>query len=83
MVEREVGRRRREGELHSDLEKELLERLGKEAGQWAEQAELLMTEALKESKERARLEPDGSASEVVVPVSHDIHVTCLIYSGDV
>ena len=51
-VEREVERRRREGDAHSDLEKELLERLGKEAGQWAEQAELLMTRVLKENKER-------------------------------
>ena len=52
VVEREVDRRRRGGDPHSDLEKELLERLGKEAGQWAEQAELLVTQVLKENTER-------------------------------
>ena len=52
VVEREVERRRRGGDPHSDLEKELLERLGKEAGQWAEQAELLVTRVLKENTER-------------------------------
>ena len=76
-MEREGERRRREGEAGSEREKELLERLGKEAGQWAEQAELLMTQVLREEeKEKKMEEPRTSDSSLKVSSGHCFPFVC-------
>ena len=73
-VEREVERRRSEGDPQSDQEKDLLEKLGKEAGQWVEQAMILMSEVM----ENRPGEPDNDGSpKVSDSVSCDNHVTLM------
>ena len=53
-----MERRRREGDPQSDQDKELLENLWKEAGQWAEQAKLLVREVGKETAEEPAEPPE-------------------------
>ena len=52
VVEKEIDERKREGDPSANDEKRLLEKLEKEAWQWAEQAVLLMTEVMKKCEEK-------------------------------
>ena len=45
-MERETDRRRKEGDPNSEEERRKLDQFGKEAGQWVEQAALLLREVV-------------------------------------
>ena len=67
VVERGVEGKRREENIDSEEEKVLLEQLGKEAWQWAEQAALLMTDVMSGLEMKKKAGGREASRAVMIP----------------